>query len=115
MLRVLDSASMAPATGQTELSVLSARHALLDLISVAFQAVERKLTNEDDIQLIAGLDPPQPGDLLAVSIKLLIFTLGLSVIEAPSPASPRPDFGRLAGSLLRVIAVSYILYCKRWS
>jgi mediator of RNA polymerase II transcription subunit 12 len=77
---------------------------LLDLISVALQSIERHLTaSEEDSVLPEGIAPPKPGSVLAVVVKLLKFTLGLPLVDSPSPVSPRPDFGRLAGSFLRVI------------
>jgi mediator of RNA polymerase II transcription subunit 12 len=103
MLRVLDSASMAPTAATAEHSVLAARHGLLDLISVALQAIERQLTSDDEEPLLEGVVTPKPEDLFAIVLKLLKFTLGLLVAEPSMPAQPRPDFGRLASSFFRVI------------
>jgi len=113
VLRVLDSANMAsvPTTpgGTSETSVLAARHGLLDIISLALQAVERQLTMPtEDLSPIAhleGIIPPNAEDLFGVILKLLKFTLGIPIIETPSLVAPRPDFGRLASSFLRVIAI----------
>lgn len=115
LLRILSSASLAssPSTGsssQAQISdqfVFSARHALLDLLSVALQAVERQLTPEVGSPIF--VEPPKPGDLLEAVIKLLTFTLGIPILDNGLPSTPRPDFGRLASSLLRVIVA--LVHC----
>ena len=113
VLRVLDSANMASVPtipgGTSEMSLLAARHDLLDIISFALQAVERQLTlpTEDDspIAHLEGVAAPKAEDLFGVILKLLKFTLGIPVLETSSLVTPRPDFGRLASSFLRVIAI----------
>lgn len=104
MLRVLDSAMSTPsASGTTDLSVLAARHGLLDLASVALQSIERQMISDDEGNLPDGVVPPRPGEVLAVIIKMLKFVLGLPIADNASPVAPRPDFGRLASCFLRVI------------
>jgi hypothetical protein len=107
ILRILDSTPYHNIT-PVNTAVLQARHALLDLLVVALQAVERQISPEEDLQLPDGIQPPQPGDVFQVVLKLLEYTLGLPVMEVTSPAAmPKPDFSRLALSYLRVLMVDH--------
>ena len=103
MLRVLDSASTSLANEPCDLAVLAARHGLLDLISLALQSVERQLTSDEGEPLLEGVIPPRPDYLLTVLLNLIKFMLGLNIVEPTSLVTPRPDFGRLSGSFLRVL------------
>ena len=79
MLRIIDSANAAPRQGPSAQAVLSARHGLIDLLSVALHTVERLIASphDEDGPLIEGATPPQPSALLAIIVKLLKFVLGL--------------------------------------
>ena len=86
-------------------SVMSAWHALLDLISVALQSVDRQLTTTEDVRLPDGLESPRPGDIFKLLLRLLMFALGLPTANINASAMPRPDFIRLATSYLKVLVV----------
>ncbi len=103
VLRILDCT---PPESTPDSVVMTARHALLELLAVALQAIERQMIAEEEYP--HGVTPPQPGDVLEVTIKLLKFALGLPAMDVP-PAMPKPDFVRLAISFLRVLAVCAIL------
>jgi hypothetical protein len=98
VLRIITSSTGAPESIDLGNGATSARHRLLDVISVAFQSVERQF---DEVT-----EAPSPGSVLRVVLKLLKFTLGLGRSEANMLTTPRADFGKLAMSFLRVLSVS---------
>lgn len=103
VLRIITSSTGAPESIDLETGATSARHRLLDVISVALQSVERQLLDEE-VPVLS--EPPQPGSLLRVVLKLLKFTLGLGRSEANMLTTPRADFGKLVTSFLRAVSVS---------
>ena len=86
-------------------SVTSAWHALLDLLSVALQSIDRHLTTIEDVRLPDELESPRPGDILKLVLRLLKFALGLPTANANTYAMHRPDFIRLATSYFKVLVV----------
>ena len=106
MLRVVDSAMRSTTVPWSDMSILTARHALLDLISVALQSIERRLATDDEVSLPPEVQPTKPADMLHAVLRLLRFALTLKVVDSASPAAPKPDFGRLAISYLKVLLVS---------
>ena len=113
MLRILNGATVAVQPGSADHTLSSARHGLVELISVAIQSVERQL-NEDNPPLLDGVVPPSPGSLFATVVKMLKFVLGLDFGNGVTTTAPQPDFARLAGSFLRVISVSDAVLTTRW-
>jgi mediator of RNA polymerase II transcription subunit 12 len=104
VLRIITSSTGAPESIDLGNGATGARHRLLDVIAVALQSVERQLSDEE-VHVLGDLEPLQPGSLLRVVLKLLKFTLGLGRSEANMLTTPRADFGKLAMSFLRVLAV----------
>ncbi|ORX33960.1 hypothetical protein BD324DRAFT_186207 [Kockovaella imperatae] len=102
LLRVLDSASRTSPLPWGDHAILTARHALLDLISVALQSIERQFASDESE--LPGDDPPKSSELLHVAFRLLRFSLGLPIVESPNPTLPRPDFGRLATAFARLLS-----------
>ena len=106
VLRILHSILRDVVATKADTTVANARHALLDLLVVALQAIERQMTTEAEPPPPDGLVSARPGELLKTVVQLLTFSLGLPASENLSPATPRPDFGRLAVAYLRVMTVS---------
>jgi hypothetical protein len=102
LLRILDSTLRTPEKVVLDTAVMAARDRLLDLLVVGFRSVERQLASTDDA---GGGGNCQPGDLLRMALKLLRFALGLPRVVVGLNV-PKPDFGNLAVSLLRVVVVS---------
>lgn len=99
VLRVISSAGrqerLDPATA-------AARDRLFNLLSVAFQSIERQMTPDEDEQILLGTKPIQPGDMLQVVLQLLRFTLSIPSTEVLIPASPKPDYSQLAVAFLHL-------------
>ncbi|ORY23991.1 hypothetical protein BCR39DRAFT_548068 [Naematelia encephala] len=104
MLRILSSGRDDKPV-HVDQATFAARHRLIDLISIAMQAVERLVSADADLELPDGISPPQPGELLSVILKVLKFILGMPIMEQPGPAAPRPDFARLTASYFKVLTV----------
>jgi mediator of RNA polymerase II transcription subunit 12 len=105
VLRIITSSTGAPELIDLGNGPTAARHRLLDVISLALQSVERQLSSDEEVHVLGDLEPPQPGCLLRIVLKLLKFALGLGRSEANMLTTPRADFGKLATSFLRVISV----------
>jgi mediator of RNA polymerase II transcription subunit 12 len=105
VLRIITSSTGAPEYINLAVGATAARHRLLDVIAVALQTVERQLTSDEEVHVLADLEPPQAGSLFRIILKLLKFTLGLGKSEANMLTTPRADFGKLAMSFLRVFSV----------
>lgn len=101
VLRIMTSSTGPPESIDLENGPTAARHRLLDVISLALQAVERHLSS--DVELHVEVDAPQPAALLAIIIRLLKFSLGLDRSEVNMLTTPRADFGKLAMTFARVI------------
>lgn len=101
VLRIMTSSTGPPDSLELETGSTTARHRLLDVISLALQAVERQLSTEEELHV--EVDPPQPAALLAIILRLLKFTLGLGRSEANMLTAPRADFGKLAITFAKVI------------
>lgn len=101
VLRIMTSSSGPPETIELETGPTTARHRLLDVLSLALQAVERQLTADNEMHV--EVDPPQPAALLAIILRLLKFALGLGRSEANMLTAPRADFGKLALTFAKVI------------
>lgn len=116
VLRILSSPTQIEFTDQTAMqSLLAARHRLIDLISVALQAIERQVAGEDEVPDEQQHAASDPAESLSIAIKLLKFILGLPIVEPSSAITPRPDMARLAASFLRVATVSQALLEDRES
>lgn len=109
LLRILDVSAREYKSPHGDVSVSSARHRLIDLISVALQAVERQLGADNELSVPDGLVPPEVADMFQIVLKLLSFALSVRASEIPSPLTPQPDFTRLIASYLRVLVVCTIL------
>jgi mediator of RNA polymerase II transcription subunit 12 len=109
VLRIITSSTGAPESIDLGNKPTAARHRFLDVIAIALQTIETHLTADEEVHVLGDLEPPQPGVLLRIVLKLLKFTLGLGRSEVNMLTSPRADFGKLATSFLRVISVG--LYC----
>nr|XP_019005040.1 uncharacterized protein I203_01884 [Kwoniella mangroviensis CBS 8507]OCF68501.1 hypothetical protein I203_01884 [Kwoniella mangroviensis CBS 8507] len=104
ILRILDSTFHQRSSDPiNENTILSARHKLLDLLTVALQSIERQLSDNDLVIHHDISTPPQPGELLKMVLDLLKFTLGLLVIESNSPTTPKPNFPNLAVGFFKVM------------
>lgn len=104
VLRIMTSSIGSPESIDLENGPTTARHRLLDVISLALQVVERQFNAaEEDMQMEP--DTPQPGALLAIIIRVLKFSLGLGRSEVNMLTTPRADFGKLAMTFARVVQV----------
>lgn len=101
VLRIMTSSIGLPESIHLENGPTAARHRLLDVISLALQAVERQMGTDEDMHI--EVDAPQPAALLAIILRLLKFTLGLGKSEVNMLTTPRADFGKLAMTFARVI------------
>lgn len=99
VLRVINSAGKQE---KLEPATAAARDRLLNLLSVAFQSLERQMTPEEDVQILLGTTPIQPGDMLKVVLKLLRFTLSIPATEVVVPVSPKPDYALLTVAFLHL-------------
>lgn len=106
MLRVISTTADSALPTPVDYTLYTARHKLLDVLSVAMQAIERLFTSGTEVELPDGIDPPEPGDMLKLVTKMLRFTLALQVTEPQGLATSRPDFSRLAVSYFRILLVS---------
>lgn len=106
VLRIITSSTGAPESINLGNGPTGARHRFLDVISIALQTIETQLSANEEVHVLGDLEPPQPGVLLRIVLRLLKFTLGLGRSEVNMLTTPRADFGKLATSFLRVIAVS---------
>ena len=111
VLRIITSSTGAPESIDLGNGATGARHRLLDVTSVALQSVERQISDEE-VHVLGDLEPPRPGSLLCVVLKLLKFTLGLGRSEANMLTTPRADFGKLAMAFLRLVAVRPFIWCR---
>lgn len=101
VLRIMTSSTGPPESIDLENGPTAARHRLLDVISLALQAVERQISADEEMPI--EVDAPQPAVLLAIVIRLLKFSLGLGRSEVNMLTTPRADFGKLAMTFTRVI------------
>ena len=101
VLRIMTSSTGPPESIDLENGPTAARHRLLDVISLALQAVERHISADEEMSI--EVDAPQPAVLLAIVIRLLKFSLGLGRSEVNMLTTPRADFGKLAMTFARVI------------
>ncbi|WVR04690.1 hypothetical protein IAU60_001701 [Kwoniella sp. DSM 27419] len=107
VLRILHSTYRQPAALVSDHALLGARHRLLDLLGVALQSIERRMSSEVDLLIHHELSPPQPGDLLKVVFSLLRFSLGVLTTDSSSPTTPKPNFPNLAVSFFKVILTAH--------
>ncbi|RXK36282.1 hypothetical protein M231_06418 [Tremella mesenterica] len=101
VLNILDNSIGPTDKLRAETAVMSARHRLLDLVSITLQSTERHLSQGEE-GTIDSVTPPNQGDVLKVVLKVLKFALSISGQELGG-GHPLPDFARLAVSYLRVL------------
>lgn len=99
MLRVMGSVGK---QDKIDAPTAVARDRLLGLLGVGFQSLERRVVGEDDVQLLAGAKPAEPGEVLKVALKLLRFALAVPNQEMITPSQPKPDYAGLAVSYLHL-------------
>lgn len=104
VLRVIRSAGRQE---RLEVATAAARDRLFNLLTVAFQSIERQVTSEDDVQLLPGAKPAEPGSVLQVVFKLLRFALALPSQDTIVTAAPRPDYAQLDTAFLHLAVVSF--------
>ena len=111
VLRILHNTPREDLLRIADPAVSAARHGLLDLLAVSFQAIERQfiLRSNEDLQLLEGLDTPSPWQIFAIALEVLKFCLGVALPEGVSPTAPKSDFVRLATTFLRLIVVCVLL------
>ncbi|BEJ12006.1 hypothetical protein CspHIS471_0204660 [Cutaneotrichosporon sp. HIS471] len=85
-----------------EAAAAVARDRLFNLLTDAFQSLERHVSNEDDVHMLPGATPPEPGEIIKVVLNLLRFVLSIPSTEVHVPSSPKPDFSSLVVALLHL-------------
>jgi mediator of RNA polymerase II transcription subunit 12 len=106
VLRVIGSVGR---QDKTEPAPAAARDRLLNLLTITFQSIERRVTSEDELQLLPGAKPAESGDILKVAIKLLRFVLRVPPAEGNVPLQPaqgKPDYAVLVTAFLHLSVVS---------
>ncbi|BEI81318.1 hypothetical protein CcaverHIS002_0204780 [Cutaneotrichosporon cavernicola] len=85
-----------------EAAAAVARDRLFNLLTDAFQSLERHVSNEDDVHMLPGATPPEPGEIIKVVLNLLRFVLSIPSTEVHVPSSPKPDFSSLVVAFLHL-------------
>ncbi|KLT44190.1 hypothetical protein CC85DRAFT_283709 [Cutaneotrichosporon oleaginosum] len=99
VLRVISSIGR---QDRLEAAAAAARDRLFNLLADAFQSLERHVSNEDDVHMLPGATPPEPGTILKAVLNLLRFVLSIPSTEIHIPSSPKPDFGALVVAFLHL-------------
>ncbi|TXT13184.1 hypothetical protein VHUM_01585 [Vanrija humicola] len=99
VLRVIGSATRQERLDPT---TTAARDRLFSLLTVAFQSLERRISPEEEMQLLPGAKPADPGDVLKVVLRLLRFVLAVPPAETQLPTAPKPDYAALAVAVLHL-------------
>lgn len=112
VLRVISSIGR---QDRLEAAAVAARDRLFNLLTDAFQSLERHVSAEDDVHMLPGATPAEPGEILKVVLNLLRFVLSIPSAEVHVPSSPKPDFSALVVAFLRLGVVSRLAVLWRSS
>lgn len=99
VLRVISSIGR---QDRLEAAAAAARDRLFNHLTDAFQSLERHVSADDDVHMLLGATPAEPGEVLKVVLNLLRFVLSLPSTEVHIPSSPKPDFSALVVAFLHL-------------
>lgn len=103
VLRVIGSVGQKE---RAESATAAARDRLFQLLTIAFQSIERRVSvsSDEEVQLLPGAPkPPEPGDILKVALKLLRFNLAIPSPETHIPSQPKTDCAQLTIAFLHLV------------